>query len=101
MSVDFVVLDKDGFPERSVAIGVDLHQKFMSTAASLGLDRLDCFSDYYEDAMVDDNLPELAEQILRLCSQTPPSELLDFLNQLSDLIRHAVANDLPLHCIAD
>lgn len=65
------------------------------------LDRLDCFSDYYEDAMVDDNLPELEEQILRLCSQTPPSELLDFLNQLSDLIRHAVAIDLPLHCIAD
>lgn len=101
MSLDLVVLDKDGFPERSVAIGVDLHHKLMSTAASLGLDRLDCFSDYYEDATVDENLPELEEQILKLCSQTPPSELLDFLNQLSDLIRHALANGLLLHCIAD
>jgi hypothetical protein len=102
MSLDFMVLGKDGSPEKTVSIGVDLHHEFVTTAASRGLASFVVFKDYYEDVEVAvQHLPDLFEQILTLRSQTGSSALKSFLDDLRDLTAYAIDQQAPLCAIAD
>lgn len=101
MSLDFVILDKDGVPDRVVEIGADLHQELISAAGELGLARFEYFSDYYADVVVDKDLSELWQQVQSLRSHTQSNELLEFLNRLTGLISYAKANGSVLYALAD
>jgi len=102
VSLDFVVLGDDGAPDRVVPIGVDLHHQLISIATQFGLYRFDSFSDYYEDARIDEgDLLEFRQQVEILRSGTKSPQLLNFLGSLCDLIDYASEKGKPLHSIAD
>jgi len=102
MSLDFAVLSENGAPEKTVSLGVDLHQELITTATARGLARFENFADYYEDAEVPvNNLPGLIEQVRTLRSQAGSAELQCFLDDLDDLIAYALAKRKALHAIAD
>lgn len=102
MSLDFAVLGRNGTPEKTVSLGVDLHHELITMAVAHDLARFKDFADYYEDAEVAVNdLPGLVEQIRTLRSQTGSAELQRFLDDLNDLVAYAVAQQKTLHAIAD
>lgn len=102
MSLDFAVLGRNGAPEKTVSLGVDMHHELITRAVAHDLARFEDFADYYEDAEISVNeLPGLVEQIRTLRSQTGPAELQRFLDELGNLIAYAVAQQKTLHVIAD
>lgn len=102
MSLDFVVLGRNGAPEKTVALGVDLHHELVTAAAAHGLVRFKDFADYYADAEVAiSGLPGLVEQIRTLRWQTGSADLQCFLDNLNDLIAYAVAQQKTLYVLSD
>jgi hypothetical protein len=102
MSLDFVVLDKNETPQRSVNIGVDLHYALIKQAANLGLSEFNGFSDHYEDSQVSiQNLPSLLKQLKILRSQTNLTDLQFFLDELDSLIVFALSEQKAVYELAD
>lgn len=102
MSLDFVVLNQDEAPEKTVALGVDLHYELITAASAVDLTRFQKFADYYEDAEAAiDDLPSLLEQAQTLRSQTNSTGLQYFLDELCNLIAYAMVKGRSVHAIAD
>lgn len=102
MSLDFVVLDQNGLPEKIVSLGVDLHYELITEASNYGLSGFQDFADYYEDAEIAvGDLPDLDEQVQKLSIQIDSVDLRKFLSDLSELIAYAITNGKVLHVIAD
>jgi len=102
MSLDFAVLGSNGAPERTVSLNVNLHHELVTAASACGLTRFADFADYYEDVDVAaDDLEDLAGQAHALRAKTGSVELQRFLDDLTELIAYAVANEKSLHAIAD
>lgn len=102
MSLDFVILDQSGAPEKSISLGVDLHHEFVTAAAISGLECLRDFEDYYEDVEITiDRLTGVIEQIEALLAKGGSVELRRFLVGLEDLTANALAQRKSLHAIAD
>ena len=102
MALDFTVLGKNGSPEKTVSPGVDLHHALMKIAASLDAAHVQRFVDYYEDVEITfPELPSLADEVLELRSRIDYGEMRRFLEDLEGLISHAMAEQKPLHAIAD
>lgn len=65
MALDFAILNKDGFPEKSVEIGGNLHHALISLANSEGTTKvIKRMGDYYEDS--DFSLAEIPSLIEEL-----------------------------------
>ena len=102
MSLDFALLGKNGSPEKTVSLGVDLHHRLVTTAASLGLVHFEKFVDYYEDAEIAfSELPDLADEVAKLRPRVDSVEMRVFLDNLDRLIAHAVSEKKKLFVIAD
>jgi hypothetical protein len=102
MSLDFVTLGQDGTPENTVPLGVDLHHALLAAATSRGFPSFQSFKDYYEDAEIAvTELPLLREQVQTLKSQALSPALRRFLDDLTELIKHAMTYRKPIYVIAD
>ena len=103
MSLDVVVLDKDGRPEREVQIGVDLHSRLVAGALSLDLRTLGRISDYYEDVQFGiQELSALQAEIERLVAHcSGDSSLVEVLRAVHDLASFARERNQGLEAIAD
>lgn len=102
MSLDFVVLGADNTPEKTVALGGDLHNKLLAVAASQHLHEMCKFNEYYEDVEIGANsLPALLREIAILRNLVDSVELSDFLSELVDLTNFAISQGKALHALAD
>lgn len=102
MSLDFVVLGADNAPEKTVALGVDLHKELLAVAASQHLHEMCKFNEYYEDVEIGANsLPALLREIAILRNLVDSVELSDFLSELVDLTNFAISQGKALHALAD
>ena len=102
MSLDFTVLGKNGSPEKTVSLGVDLYHALMKIAAGLDAAHIRQLVDYYEDAEIAfPELPSLADEVLKLRVRADSSEMQRFLEDLGSLIVHAMDEQKALHAIAD
>lgn len=102
MSLDFVVLSAGNAPEKTVALGVDLHKELLAHAASQNLREIHKFYDYYEDVEIGiDSLPALLQDIATLRDHVVSVELSDFLSKLIELVAFAITQVKALHALAD
>lgn len=103
MTLDLSVLGRDGTPELTLSIGVELHHELMAEASRRNLSAFQAFTDYYADtdiAAID--LLHLAEQeVMALKLLTTSVELRIFLENFGKLIAHTASNDKAIHTIAD
>jgi hypothetical protein len=103
MSLDFTILDSNGFPKTRIGIGVDTHQTLMRLTDQSEGSLLHRANDYYADAEFDNSeLESLIRELVRLreqCRQEEP--IYSVLNDLIDLAETARVEQKPLLVIAD
>jgi hypothetical protein len=103
MSLDIVVLDTDGRPERELQIGVNPHHRLMQVARELQLPLLERISDYYEDAeyRVEELVALEAEVEKTIVRCAGDDELLQILSDLQNLTSYAREVQRRIEAIAD
>jgi hypothetical protein len=103
MSLDFTILDSNGFPKTKVGIGVDTHYKLMRLTDQTEGSLLKRLNDYYADAQFDiSQLESLLRELIDLreqCRQEEP--LFSVLKDLIALAEAARLEQKPLLVIAD
>ena len=103
MSLDFAVLDAEGYVDQSVSVSPETHHEIMSIASENGFESILPFKDYYEDATFPiESTPSLAAQVEALRQiEGVSEEARDFLARLTDLIRYAMEQRKPIQALAD
>lgn len=103
MPLDFTILNHDGFPEKSISIGVDLHHQLMLLInKSFGLKLLKRMQDYYEDAdFLHEELNQLIGELESLISDGLTGDVQEKLHQMIRLSREALTMNKGISVIAD
>jgi hypothetical protein len=102
LALDFSILDSDGTPSESLALGVDEHWELITVGRRAGSRVTESFADYYADALLDlDQLVAARSQLRELQEMQISSELAGFLVRLDHLIARAIDSNQPVHILAD
>ena len=103
MALDFAILNKDGFPEKSVEIGVNLHHALISLANSDGATKvIKRMGDYYEDSDFSlAEIPSLIEELELVKAKNASEEIKKKIEEMIELSKEAIRKKIGISVIAD
>ncbi|MHA4870482.1 hypothetical protein ACXZ1M_22595 [Duganella sp. PWIR1] len=102
MPLDFAILFKDGTPNQTVPLSMELHDELMANARELKLYRILRFHDYFEDVDTSPiELVGLQKEILSMQRTASTQQALQFLRELYRLTELAAVQGQTIYAIAD